>query len=129
RRARRGDQCGLGHARRGRPGWPLLADSAAAGHRAGDHARFQEARVTGNDYDFIRKLLKQRSGLMLSAEKKYLVESRLMPVAQRHRISNLCELAHRLRTGADEALIAEVVTAMTTNETFFFRDRLPFDHF
>ncbi len=85
--------------------------------------------MTGNDYDFIRKLLKQRSGLMLSAEKKYLVESRLMPVAQRHRISNLCELAHRLRTGADEALIAEVVTAMTTNETFFFRDRLPFDHF
>jgi chemotaxis protein methyltransferase CheR len=85
--------------------------------------------VTGNDYDFIRKLLKQRSGLMLSAEKQYLVESRLMPVAQRNRIPNLFELARRLRTGTDEALTAEVVEAMTTNETFFFRDRLPFDHF
>lgn len=85
--------------------------------------------MTGNDYDFIRKLLKQRSGLMLSAEKQYLVESRLMPVAQRNRIPNLFELARRLRTGTDEALIAEVVEAMTTNETFFFRDRLPFDHF
>jgi chemotaxis protein methyltransferase CheR len=85
--------------------------------------------VTGNDYDFIRKLLKQRSGLMLSAEKQYLVESRLMPVAQRNRIPNLFELARRLRAGNDETLIAEVVEAMTTNETFFFRDRLPFDHF
>jgi chemotaxis protein methyltransferase CheR len=85
--------------------------------------------MTGNDYDFIRKLLKQRSGLMLSAEKQYLVESRLMPVAQRNRIPNLSELARRLRAGNDETLIAEVVEAMTTNETFFFRDRLPFDHF
>lgn len=85
--------------------------------------------MTGNDYDFIRKLLKQRSGLMLSAEKQYLVESRLMPVAQRNGIPNLFELARLLRTGSDEALVAEVVEAMTTNETFFFRDRLPFDHF
>lgn len=85
--------------------------------------------MTGNDYDFIRKLLRQRSGLMLSAEKQYLVESRLMPVAQRNGIPNLFELARRLRAGTDEALITEVVEAMTTNETFFFRDRLPFDHF
>lgn len=84
--------------------------------------------MTGNDYDFIRKLLKQRSGLMLSAEKQYLVESRLMPVAQRNGIPNLLELARRLRIGTDEALIAEVVEAMTTNETFFFRDRVPFEH-
>lgn len=84
--------------------------------------------MTGNDYDFIRKLLKQRSGLMLSAEKQYLVESRLMPVARRNRIPNLLELARRLRSG-DEALTAEVVAAMTTNETLFFRDRVPFDHF
>jgi chemotaxis protein methyltransferase CheR len=84
--------------------------------------------MTGSDFEFIRKLLKQRSGLMLSAEKQYLVESRLMPVAQRNRIPNLFELARRLRAGTDEALIAEVVEAMTTNETFFFRDRLPFEH-
>jgi chemotaxis protein methyltransferase CheR len=85
--------------------------------------------VTGADFDFIRKLLKERSGLTLSAEKQYLVESRLMPVAQRNRIANLFELAGRLRTGADEALIAQVVEAMTTNETFFFRDRIPFEYF
>ena len=85
--------------------------------------------MTGDDYDFIRKLLKQRSGLMLSAEKQYLVESRLMPVARRNGIADLFELARRLRLGNNETLIAEVVEAMTTNETFFFRDRIPFDHF
>jgi len=85
--------------------------------------------VTTTDYDFIRKLLKQRSGLMLSAEKHYLVESRLMPIAQRRGFASLSELTRHLRTGLDEALIVEVVEAMTTNETFFFRDRIPFDHF
>jgi chemotaxis protein methyltransferase CheR len=85
--------------------------------------------MTGSDFDFIRKLLKQRSGLMLSAEKQYLVESRLMPVARRNGIADLSELTRRLRCGTDQALTAEVVEAMTTNETFFFRDRIPFDHF
>lgn len=85
--------------------------------------------MTTSDYDFIRKLLKQRSGLALSAEKHYLVESRLMPIAQRRGFANLSELTRQLRTGLDEALIVDVVEAMTTNETFFFRDRIPFDHF
>ncbi|ARQ00256.1 CheR family methyltransferase [Pseudorhodoplanes sinuspersici] len=85
--------------------------------------------MTASDYDFIRKLLKQRSGLALSAEKHYLVESRLMPIAQRRGFTNLSELTRQLRAGLDETLIVEVVEAMTTNETFFFRDRIPFDHF
>jgi len=85
--------------------------------------------MTDNDFEFIRKLLKQRSGLMLSAEKQYLVESRLMPVAQRRGLPDLFELVRRLRAGNDETLTTEVVEAMTTNETFFFRDRVPFEHF
>lgn len=85
--------------------------------------------MTASDYEFIRKLLKQRSGLALSAEKQYLVESRLMPIAQRRGFANLSELTRQLRAGLDEALIVDVVEAMTTNETFFFRDRIPFDHF
>jgi chemotaxis protein methyltransferase CheR len=84
--------------------------------------------VTPYDFDFIRKLLKQRSGLTLSAEKQYLVESRLMPLAQRTGLTDLAALTRKLRSG-DEALTVDVVEAMTTNETFFFRDKLPFEHF
>jgi chemotaxis protein methyltransferase CheR len=83
--------------------------------------------VTPLDYEFLRKLLKDRSGLDLSADKQYLVESRLIPLARKAGVSGIGELVARIKGGA-EALTLEVVEAMTTNETFFFRDKIPFDH-
>jgi chemotaxis protein methyltransferase CheR len=83
--------------------------------------------VTPLDYDFLRKLLKERSGLDLSADKQYLVESRLMPLARKAGLTGIPELVQKMKSGA-EALTVEVVEAMTTNETFFFRDKIPFDH-
>jgi chemotaxis protein methyltransferase CheR len=85
--------------------------------------------VTPLDYDHIRTLLKARSGLVLSPEKQYLVESRLLPVARRAGIAGLSELVQRLKAPKAEPLITEVVEAMTTNESFFFRDKIPFEHF
>jgi chemotaxis protein methyltransferase CheR len=83
--------------------------------------------VTPLDYEFLRKLLKDRSGLDLSSDKQYLVESRLIPLARRVGLSGIAELVQKMRSGA-EPLTSEVVEAMTTNETFFFRDKIPFDH-
>lgn len=83
--------------------------------------------MTPLDYEYLRKLLKERSGLDLSADKQYLVESRLVPLARRSNLPGISELVSKMKSGA-EALIAEVVEAMTTNETFFFRDKVPFDH-
>ena len=85
--------------------------------------------MTPNDYDYLRRLLKERSGLVLSADKQYLVESRLLPLVRKAGLANLGELVVKLQCSGAELLIAEVVEAMTTNETFFFRDRLPFEHF
>jgi chemotaxis protein methyltransferase CheR len=85
--------------------------------------------VTPADYDYLRKLLKERSGLVLAADKQYLVESRLMPVAHRAGIANLSELVAKLKGMKYEPLVTEVAEAMTTNESFFFRDKLPFEHF
>jgi chemotaxis protein methyltransferase CheR len=83
--------------------------------------------VTPLDYEFLRKLLKERSGLDLSADKQYLVESRLIPLARKSGLPGIAELVAKIKSGA-EALTSEVVEAMTTNETFFFRDKIPFDH-
>jgi chemotaxis protein methyltransferase CheR len=83
--------------------------------------------VTPADYDFLRKLLKERSGLDLSADKQYLVESRLVPLARRSGLSGIPDLVVKMKGGA-EPLIRDVVEAMTTNETFFVRDKIPFDH-
>jgi len=84
--------------------------------------------VTPLDYDFLRKGLKQHSGLVLAADKHYLVESRLLPLARNAGFSNLAELVEALRTRRDAALMACVVEAMTTSESSFFRDRTPFEH-
>ena len=84
--------------------------------------------MTPLDYDYLRKLLKDRSGLVLSTEKQYLVESRLTPLARRAGIASLGDLVAKLR-GNNERLAVDVVEAMTTNETFFYRDKIPFDHF
>ncbi len=83
--------------------------------------------MTPSDYEYLRKFLKERSGLDLSADKQYLVESRLLPLARKSSLAGIPELVARMRGGA-EGLTAEVVEAMTTNETFFFRDKIPFDH-
>jgi len=84
--------------------------------------------VTPLEFDYLRRLLKERSGLVLSHDKQYLVESRLMPVARRIGVDNLSTLVHNLKRQDAEPLIVDVVEAMMTNETFFFRDRIPFDH-
>lgn len=82
--------------------------------------------MTPIDYDYLCKLLKSRSGIMLSADKQYLVESRVQSVLRRHGLPGIGELVRRMRNGA-ENLVGEVVEAMTINETYFFRDKIPFD--
>ena len=84
--------------------------------------------MTPSDYEFLRKFLKERSGLDLSSDKQYLVESRLMPLARKSGLSGITELVQALGKGGADRLAAEVVEAMTTNETFFFRDKVPFEH-
>ena len=85
--------------------------------------------MTPLDYDYLRRCLKDRSGLVLSADKQYLVESRLLPVARKAGLSGLGDLVQALRLGHDKALMTAVVEAMMTNESFFFRDKIPFEHF
>jgi chemotaxis protein methyltransferase CheR len=83
--------------------------------------------MTPQDFDWLRKLLKERSGLTLSAEKEYLLESRLLPLARRQGLTTLADLVARLKLPGTTGLAFSVVEAMTTNETFFFRDKIPFD--
>lgn len=80
-------------------------------------------------YEYLRRLLHERSGLALLGDKQYLIESRLMPVARRHGHAGLAELVRAARNPGSEMLRTDIVEAMTTNETFFFRDKTPFEHF
>jgi len=84
--------------------------------------------VTPPDYEYLRKLLRDRSGLDLSADKQYLIESRLLPLSRKAGLCGISELVQKIK-GGSASITTQVVEAMTTNETFFFRDKVPFDHF
>ncbi|HZS85751.1 MAG TPA: protein-glutamate O-methyltransferase [Stellaceae bacterium] len=85
--------------------------------------------MTGDDFNLISGLLKERSGLVLTPDKAYLLESRLLPVARKWNRKSLAELAMALRGRPEPALVRDIVEAMTTNESFFFRDIKPFEQF
>ena len=80
------------------------------------------------DFDLLAKTVKDRSGLILSKDKSYLLETRLMPVARRHGFKGLEELSDSVRK-QNKAVIDDITEAMTTNESLFFRDTKPFDQF
>lgn len=81
------------------------------------------------DFDIYKDILKEKSGLVITPDKSYLLESRLAPIAKKWGCDSLETLALKLRGIPDKALITEIVEAMTTNETSFFRDMKPFDLF
>lgn len=87
------------------------------------------SNMAAADFDILSGVIYKRAGIVLSREKEYLLESRLMPLVRSHGFGGLDELAGQVRNGGDEALLREVTEAMTTNETLFFRDIKPFDQF
>jgi len=85
--------------------------------------------MTPSEFEFLKNFLKTRSGLVLSNDKQYLVESRLLPIARSSKLETLSAVIQQLQRGTNRALETDVIEAMTTNESFFFRDKTPFEHF
>ncbi|MCR9213034.1 MAG: protein-glutamate O-methyltransferase [Proteobacteria bacterium] len=85
--------------------------------------------MNSQDFQLFGDIVRERSGLVLTEEKVYLLESRLVPLARRRGLDSLEDLAEEVRRHRDERLLSEITEAMTTNETFFFRDNKPFDTF
>jgi len=78
-------------------------------------------------FEYVRALVAERAAIVLEASKTYLVDARLGPVAQRHGIPSVTDLVSALRNCVFGPLHEEVVEALTTNETSFFRDVAPFE--
>ena len=81
-----------------------------------------------NESEYLRKFLLDSSGLSLDDQKQYLVEARLIPLVKTWGLTNISEIVMELRR--DNSVLGNAVTeAMTTNETSFFRDKVPFEEF
>lgn len=83
--------------------------------------------MSSETYAYVRDLVYKRSAIVLEVGKEYLVEARLGPVARQAGLPSIDELAQKLRSDERSALVTQVVEAMTTNETSFFRDVHPFE--
>src|SRR5262245_20744681 len=83
--------------------------------------------MTGQDFDFIRRLLQERSAIVLEDGKEYLVESRLAPLVRQRNLASIGDLVQQLRAQPVNGLHSEIVEALVTTETSFFRDHHPFE--
>ena len=81
------------------------------------------------DFEIYKSMLYERSGLVITPDKSYLLDSRLTPIAKKWGYPSLDSMTVQLRAIPDEAMIKDIVEAMTTNETSFFRDSKPFQIF
>lgn len=79
------------------------------------------------EYNQFRLFLEQHSGIVLGDNKQYLVRSRLAPLMGKYNLPSLSEVVKHSMKPTERQLRAEVIDAMTTNETLWFRDRYPFE--
>ncbi|MFN0059294.1 MAG: CheR family methyltransferase [Planctomycetota bacterium] len=79
------------------------------------------------NYDYLAELLLERIGFVLGENKQHLLNARLASIAERHGAADLDALVDTLRQNDAVPLLAEVVDAMTTSETSFFRDGKPLE--
>ncbi|MBF0451471.1 MAG: protein-glutamate O-methyltransferase CheR [Candidatus Magnetomorum sp.] len=85
--------------------------------------------LSKQDFDYIREYIKKNCGIALKDDKKYLIHQRLEPLLKSYQINSFSELTVQLMKNASTKLREDIILAMTTNETSFFRDRHPFDTF
>ncbi len=83
--------------------------------------------MTDQDFNYICKLLRERSAIVLEAGKEYLVESRLTPLVRELKLTSISELVQQVRLQPNNGLQTRIVEAMVTTETSFFRDHHPFE--
>ncbi len=72
--------------------------------------------------------LEKSSGITLGENKAYLVKNRLRPILEEHNVESLSEATNLIKSGRDPKLKLEIIDAMTTNETSWFRDQYPFEY-
>ena len=85
------------------------------------------AEISRENYAFLQQQVYKESGIVLDETKSYLFESRLIPIVRKQGLTNLNDLCALLRANTSAPIRQQVVEAMTTNETLFFRDAAVFD--
>ncbi|MBQ8977563.1 MAG: protein-glutamate O-methyltransferase CheR [Succinivibrionaceae bacterium] len=83
--------------------------------------------ISNEQYNDFCNFLEQQSGIVLGASKQYLIVSRLSPLVSQFNLSSISELIEKAMNVANRQVRLEVIDAMTTNETLWFRDGYPYE--
>lgn len=83
--------------------------------------------ISQEDFRFVSGYLYRESGISLTDEKAYLVENRLGELCRSIGLNSISALIQELRNKPGGQVKQQMVEAMTTNETSFFRDVTPFE--
>lgn len=86
--------------------------------------------IEADELRYLCNLIKSKCGIDLQGDCQYLVISRLEPIAKKYGFRDISEMILKVRCNcSDDSVCKEIVEAITTNETLFFRDKLPFEEF
>jgi len=106
---------------------PKVAPSSAPISVPAAVPQARAAVISPENYKYLQHEIYRESGIVIDGDKHYLLESRLLPVARAAKLASLDELCLTLRAKTSPRLARQVIEALTTNETLFFRDMAPFD--
>lgn len=84
--------------------------------------------VGAEEYRAFKEFLRAACGIDLGDNKQYLVTTRIRRILLANRINSLSDLTDMISRGGGRFLRQQVIDAMTTNETYWFRDGYPFDY-
>lgn len=100
---------------------------SAAQHAPSNNVTISSRQDT-SDYLAFCDYLEKSSGITLGTNKAYLVKNRLRPILEAHGVETLADAMRKIQSGSDPKLKLEIIDAMTTNETSWFRDQYPFEY-
>lgn len=83
--------------------------------------------MSNTNFKFLQQFIKEQTAIVIDLEKEYLIEARLGPIAKELGLPSIDVLLDEVRTKPNDKLRTRIIDAITTNETFFFRDVYPFE--
>jgi chemotaxis protein methyltransferase CheR len=89
--------------------------------------RLTMIRISAQEMHDFSRYIAEISGIAIDRGKKYLLENRLQPVLDAQGCNSFYELLFSVKKGENSSLRSSVIDAIATNETYFFRDQVPFD--
>ena len=84
--------------------------------------------LTDQEFELFRVYIKKRFGINLSDEKKSLIYSRLRSLVEKHNLATFKDYYEMLQKDKDTGITLEFINKITTNHTFFMREKEHFDY-